>query len=69
METLENLNIAFDEGFISAETLETFRNNQQDCLRSLNSYISYLKKAKNRAFETNPQSPLTASQPIMSSDY
>jgi len=70
METLENLNIAFDEGFISAETLETFRNNQQDCLRLLNSYISYLKKAKNRAFETNPQqqSPLSAGQPILS-DY
>ncbi len=69
METLENLNIAFDEGFINTETLETFRNNQQDCLRLLNSYISYLKKAKNRAFETNPQSPLTASQQPALSDY
>lgn len=66
METLENLNIAFDEGYISSDTLENFRNNQQDCLRLLNAYISYLKKAKNRAFETTPQSPLTASQPMMS---
>lgn len=69
METLENLNIAFDEGYINAETLEQFRNNQQDCLRLLNAYISYLKKAKNRAFETSPQSPLMSSNQSMLSEY
>ncbi|MFZ5552385.1 MAG: four helix bundle protein [Bacteroidota bacterium] len=62
METLEHLIIASDEGFISPVTLEEFRNKQADCLRILNAYISHLKKAKNRAFETVPVSPLYQEQ-------
>lgn len=67
METLENLNIAFDEGYIKEETLEKLRNDQQDCLRVLNSYISFLKKAKNRAFEVNQTTP--ASEQTQFSDF
>lgn len=65
METLENLNIAHDEGYIKEETLDKLRNDQQECLRILNSYISYLKKAKNRAFDVSPQSQ-TSEQPMFS---
>lgn len=64
METLENLIIANDEGYISSEQLENLRNNQQECLRMLNAYISYLKKAKNRAFDVNQQT--TSEQPMFS---
>lgn len=62
METLEHLIIASDEGFISSVTLDEFRNKQADCMRVLNSYISHLKKTKNRAFETVPVSPLYQDQ-------
>ncbi len=65
METLENLIIAHDEGYISAEELEKNKNNQQECLRTLNAYISYLKKAKNRAFDVNQQAQ-TTEQPMFS---
>lgn len=64
METLENLIIANDEGYISSEQLENLRSNQQECLRMLNAYISYLKKAKNRAFDVNQQT--TSEQPMFS---
>ena len=57
METLEHLIIAADEGYISQQTLDDFRNKQTNCLRILNAYISYLKKAKNRAFESAPATP------------
>lgn len=57
METLENLIIAMDEGYITNTQLEELRNKQGECLRLLNGYISYLKKAKNRAFEAVPVSP------------
>jgi four helix bundle protein len=57
METLENLIIAMDEGYITNQQLEDLRNKQGECLRVLNGYISYLKKAKNRAFEAVPVSP------------
>jgi four helix bundle protein len=57
MESLEHLLIAFDEGYISEMQMEDFRNKQAECMRVLNSYISYLKKAKNRAFESVPSTP------------
>ena len=57
METLENLIIAMDEGYISNQQLEDLRNKLGECLLILNVYISYLKKAKNRAFEAVPVSP------------
>lgn len=62
MECLEHLIIAFDEGYISEETLEDFRNKQADCMRILNAYISYLKKTKNRAFESAPTTPYLQEQ-------
>ena len=46
METLEHLITAFDEGYITNEQLDRFRWQYQNCLKLLNGYISYLKKAK-----------------------
>ncbi|HAA01354.1 MAG TPA: four helix bundle protein [Flavobacteriales bacterium] len=69
METLEHLIIANDEGFISAETLEDFRMKQNDCMRTLNAYISYLKKAKNRAFESAPATPYVQDQQFQEQQY
>lgn len=57
METLEHLIIATDEGYLNPQVLDDFRNRQGDCIRILNAYISYLKKAKNRAFESVPATP------------
>jgi four helix bundle protein len=45
-ETLDHLIIAFDEGYISTQDLTDFRSLHNDCLKLLNGYISYLKKAK-----------------------
>jgi four helix bundle protein len=64
METLEHLIIAHDEGYISADTLEDFRMRQNDCMRILNAYISYLKKTKNRAFESAPTTPYNMQEQV-----
>ncbi len=45
-ETLEHLIAAFDEGYISKETLNEFKTTYDDCLRLLNGYIRYLKSSK-----------------------
>ncbi len=45
LETLEHLITAFDENYISSETLKDFKTNT--CGRLLNGYINYLKKDKN----------------------
>ena len=45
-ETLDHLIIAFDQGYISTQDLTDFRSLHNDCLKLLNGYISYLKKAK-----------------------
>ena len=45
-ETLEHLITAFDENYISKELLEEMKGQYDDCLKSLNSYIAYLKRKK-----------------------
>ena len=44
-ETLEHLICAQDEGFISLEELTKHKLLIEQCLRLLNGYIAYLKKA------------------------
>lgn len=62
METLEHLIIACDEGYIETSTLDQFRMKQAECMKILNAYISYLKKTKNRAFESAPTTPYLQEQ-------
>jgi len=45
-ETLEHLITAFDENYISKETLGKMKGQYDICLKSLNSYIAYLKRKK-----------------------
>jgi len=45
-ETLDHLLVAFEEGIVSAETLDSFQNEYNQCLKLLNGYIAYLKKKK-----------------------
>lgn len=45
-ETLEHLITAFDENYITKETLEKMKALYDKCLKSLNSYIAYLKRKK-----------------------
>lgn len=45
-ETLDHVIVAFDEDYITQQELEEFRLLYKECLRLLNGYISYLKKAK-----------------------
>lgn len=47
-ETLDHLITAFDEGYINDETLRKFEEKLNECLRVLNGYINYLKKAKTK---------------------
>ncbi len=45
-ETLDHLIVAFDEGYISEEMLKEFQVRLEKCLKLLNGYINYLKRAK-----------------------
>ncbi|HTH82786.1 MAG TPA: four helix bundle protein [Mucilaginibacter sp.] len=45
-ETLDHLICALDCGYIKTGDLEIFRTGHNQCLKMLNGYISYLKKAK-----------------------
>jgi four helix bundle protein len=45
-ETLDHMIIALDEGYISDEDLNNFRHLYGSCLKLINGYIAYLKKAK-----------------------
>jgi len=45
-ETLDQMIIALDEGHITEEDLNNFRVLYNSCLKLINGYISYLKKAK-----------------------
>jgi four helix bundle protein len=45
-ETLNHLIDAFDESYIDQNTLDEFRSQFHECLKVLNGYIAYLKKAK-----------------------
>ena len=44
-ETLEHLITAFDEGYIDAATLKSYKEQVDECTRLLNGYIRYLQKA------------------------
>ena len=50
-ETMEHIIVAFDEKYIGEELLTVLNNNYKTCLKELNTYIKYLKSAK----ETNNQ--------------
>jgi four helix bundle protein len=43
-ETIDHLIIAFDNNFISEKTLETLKQDCEECMRMINGYIAYLRK-------------------------
>lgn len=45
-ETMDHMIIAFDDGYISDETLKEINAEYKNCLKDLNSYIKYLKTVK-----------------------
>lgn len=45
-ETMEHLITAFDERYITKSQLQDFNDDYRKCLKELNSYIKYLKTAK-----------------------
>jgi len=45
-ETLEHLMCAKDEGYITAEQFQDLNDQILECLKILNGYVQYLKKAK-----------------------
>jgi four helix bundle protein len=45
-ETLDHMITAYDETYITKDILIEINNDYKDCLRQLNSYIGYLKSAK-----------------------
>lgn len=45
-EIKDHLTVALDEGYINTSELAVYNNQIQHCLKILNGYISYLKKAK-----------------------
>lgn len=47
-ETIDHLIIAFDNKFIDEKTLETLKNDCEECMRMINGYISYLKNQVNK---------------------
>lgn len=46
IETLDHIICAFDEGYISENELSLLEKEIENCRRTLNGYIAYLKKAK-----------------------
>ena len=46
VETLEHMITAYDEKYITNEILKDLNKDYKECLRQLNSYIKYLKTAK-----------------------
>ena len=53
-ETLDHIIIAGDENFISNAQLKQFRVLYNSCLKLLNGYIAYLKKAKQQIISEKP---------------
>lgn len=45
-ETLDHLICAVDCNYITAEQLQSYRDQYENCLKLLNGYIAYLKRAK-----------------------
>ena len=45
-ETLDHLIVAYDEKYIDEDTLKNFQVMLEKCLKLLNGYINYLKRAK-----------------------
>ena len=43
-ETIDHLIIASDNKFINGQTLETLKQDCEECMRMINGYITYLKK-------------------------
>ncbi|MBL7826429.1 MAG: four helix bundle protein [Saprospiraceae bacterium] len=52
-ETLEHLITAFDEGYITAGVLKTFKVKIDSCSKLINGYIKYLKKAQHGEEESD----------------
>lgn len=48
LETLDHLICSFDEKIINEEQLESVKADILNCLKILNGYVSYLKKAKDQ---------------------
>lgn len=46
-ELIDHLTVAMDESYISQERLNEFKERILHCVKVLNGYIAYLKKAKN----------------------
>lgn len=46
METLDHLICAYDETLINMDNLDKMRKDYSSCLKLINGYIAYLKKAK-----------------------
>ena len=49
-----NFPAAYDENYISADTLKEFKSKVDNCARLLNGYINYLRKAKPPKDEDSP---------------
>jgi len=50
-ETLDQMIIASDEGYISDETFKVFESEFDQCLRLLNGYIQFIKRKKNNELD------------------
>lgn len=46
METLDHLICAYDENYLNKENLDTIREYYSTCLKLINGYITYIKRAK-----------------------
>lgn len=57
-ETLNHMLTAEDEGYINAVVMQDFREQWSECVRLLNAYIAYIRRARAarfEGFETAPQ--------------
>jgi len=46
-ETLDQIIVAFDEGYITKEIFKLFEQDHDYCLKLLNGYIQFIKRKKN----------------------
>ena len=47
-ETIDHLIIAFDNSFIDQQTMESLKQDCEECMRMINGYIAYLRKQAER---------------------